>query len=209
MRYSSWEGSLGTVILSAKDYFKDLVEEAITKRKVKTFPLAQHYLVQLLEQYMDSDRLFEKADESGIRRQETLAEMLLKSMNSETSVRIELLKKLGDNSLYISGFFGDSLSRKLVDVDYYAEMGGTAYEALSEVVREDLQRQLFKEFSRQFLQFMDVLTFISQKALVQSDENLLRLYERYMKTGSDLAKEHLLEKGLIPPTSNKKTPHEQ
>ena len=60
------------------------------------------------------------------------------AQNSEPIVRFELLKKLGDRSLYISGFFADSLQRKVVDVDYYAEMGGVAYGALADSAVEEV-----------------------------------------------------------------------
>ena len=38
------------------------------------------------------------------------------------------LKQIGDVSLFVSGFFSDSLRRKLVDVDYYVSIGGVAYQ---------------------------------------------------------------------------------
>jgi len=37
------------------------------------------------------------------------------------------MQRLGDTALFIAGVFADSLNRKLVDVDYYVAMGGTAY----------------------------------------------------------------------------------
>ena len=40
------------------------------------------------------------------------------------------LRYLGDFSLFTSGFFSDSLSRRAVDVDYYVSMGEFAYGSL-------------------------------------------------------------------------------
>ena len=37
--------------------------------------------------------------------------------------------QIGDVSLFTSGFFADSLRGKLVDVDYYVNIGGAAYNA--------------------------------------------------------------------------------
>jgi hypothetical protein len=110
---------------------------------------------------------------------------------------VDLLKKLGDRSLYISGFFGDSLERKLVDIDYYAEMGGAAYASLADNVSDDISAQVYRIFSRDFLAYVDVLTYISQQSMIQSDQSLLRLYDRYMRTGSELAKEKLIEMGVL------------
>jgi hypothetical protein len=48
------------------------------------------------------------------------------------------------------------------------------------------------------LEFVDVLTFISETTAIQSDQSVLRLYDRYVRTGSALAKEKLIELGVIP-----------
>jgi hypothetical protein len=177
------------IVVGSQEFFREAVVDALTQTKVKATPLAEHYLVQLLEHFMATERL----------HQETLAEMFLKAVNSEKAAeKVDLLKKLGDSSLYISGFFGDSLNRKLVDLDYYVDMGGNAYGTLAVHVRENSFRQVYSELGSRFVQFVDVLTYISTKTLMQTNEDLLRLYDRYLRTGSDLAKEHLLEKGLLP-----------
>jgi hypothetical protein len=127
---------------------------------------------------------------------DTLAEMYLRAQNSPQPLRLEMLKKLGDSSLYISGFFGDSLSRKVVDIEYYVDMGGVAYHSLAASAQDEKMSRMFGEFAARFPEFVDVLTFISQDALIQTNEDLLKLYDRYMATGSRLAGEQLVEKGL-------------
>jgi hypothetical protein len=184
--------------VSSRQFFLEAVEEGLEKRHLKTYPAVSIYLVNLLEHYLDARNLFEsEVDEQGRRRADTLAEMYLQANNSESSARRELLKKLADKSLYISGFFGDSLSRKLVDIDYYAELGGSAYGCLSACVKEDTTAMVYKVFSSRFLEFVDVLTYISQKSNIHSDQSLLRLYDRYLKTGSEVAKEKLIEMGVV------------
>lgn len=189
-----------TLLVASQEFFKEAVVDALIQTKVKATPLAEHYLVQLLEHYMATDRLFQQEEGAGGQRnRETLAEMFLRALNTSTpAIKVDLLKKLGDSSLYIGGFFGDSLNRKLVDLDYYVEMGGNAYGTLANHVRDDSFRQVYGELAAHFPQFVDVLTYISTKTLVQTSEDLLRLYDRYLRTGSDLARDHLLEKGLIP-----------
>lgn len=184
-------------LVSTKDFFNDVVQEAIIARKMNTFPMAQSYLVSILENYIHTNNLFDIQTENGKLTRETLAETFLKAQNSNTTVKIELLKKLGDVSLYVSGFFADSLSRKIVDVDYYVDMGETAYATLANQIKEDTSRKVFKDFSSRFLEYVDLLTTISQKSLVQNDESILRLYEKYLKTGSELARETLEEKGIV------------
>jgi hypothetical protein len=191
------DSSVSSLVLSSREFFNQIVADAFERRRVKTLPLVKNYLVELLESYIPTENLFDETDSSGRRIRQTLAETFLKAQNSDTLVRIELLKKLGDRSLYISGFFGDSLQRKLVDVDYYADMGCMAYGALADSAREDTSARLYREFSRRFLEFVDVLTDISTRSKLSDEENIMRLYELYARTGSDVARERLIEKGLI------------
>lgn len=186
------------LIASPREYFFEMVDSGLAKRNVKAAPAVQSYLVGLLEHYLDARNLFdESTNEANNKNPGTLAEMFLLAANSDRVGKVDLLKKLGDRSLYISGFFGDSLERKIVDIDYYAEMGGAAYGSLAAHVSDDLAAQVYRVFSRDFLAYVDVLTYISQKSMIQSDQSILRLYDRYMRTGSELAKEKLIEMGVL------------
>lgn len=176
------------LIASTRPYFVGLIENAIAQRQVKSPPPTQVYLVDLLEFYLHAQNFSDRS---------TLAEMFLIASNSAHPVRSGLLKKLGDVALYTSGFFGDSLNRKLVDIDYYAEIGGTAYNALAQAPGSDYVPEVFEDLANQFLKYVDVLTYISQQALVQTNEDLLRLYGRYLSTGSKLAEQQLIERGVL------------
>ncbi len=184
-------------IKSTREFFVDVVEEAVAARNMKTFPLARNYLVSILDNYVTTTNLFDSQSENGKLTRETLAETFLKAQSANPTVKVEMLKKLGDVSLYVSGFFSDSLNRKLIDVDYYVDMGQTAYGVLAAETRQDTAKCVFSEFSKRFIEYVDLLTLISQKALVQNDDSLLRLYEKYLKTGSSLARETLEEKGIV------------
>ncbi len=187
------------LFVSPEGFFQELVQKGLSQRKIQTLPLVENYLVNLLQHYLDARNLFEAeyANESGQKNPKTLAEIYLTAQNSEPPVRVEMLRKLGDRTLYISGFFGDSLSRKIVDIDYYAEIGGAAYASLAHCTREDTMAKVYKTFAHRFLDFVDVLTYISHHSFVKSDESILRLYDRYMRTGSELAREKLVEMGVL------------
>lgn len=192
------EGKSGVdigLVTSPRVYFSEIVAEALEKRNVQTPPMASNYLVHLLESYVTTDSLHFKG---------TLAELFLKSFHAEKSLQMDLWKKLGDTSLYISGFFGDSLRRKVIDIDYYVDIGGMAYANLASQVSDDLQSQVFREFSSRFVEFVDVLTYISQNTMIQTNQDLLRLYERYIATGSELAKDQLVEKGILTAVDKRK-----
>ncbi|MCB0342389.1 MAG: hypothetical protein H6626_11855 [Pseudobdellovibrionaceae bacterium] len=193
------------LMISTKEFFTEMVSDALGHRKIQTYPMVKLYLVDLLDFYVLTENLYDRSEADKDRQPSTLAEMYLTAANSESNKKRELLKRLGDTALYVSGFFGDSLQRKLVDIDYYAEIGGSAYGTLAHHTLEDNYAMVFKEFSKRFMDYVDVLTYISQKALVQNNKDLLRLYDRYLLTGSKLAEEQLLEKGLLPSVDLKKT----
>jgi hypothetical protein len=195
------------ILVSARDYFETAIADAMAETGVQTIPQAKTYLTEVLEHYISTDNLFDEQDLSGRKTRDTLAEMYLRAHNSDGATRFELLKKLGDSSLYISGFFSDSLQRKLVDVEYYAEMGGVAYRDLAGVAREPESSRIFTEFSRRFIEFTEVLNVIAQKSQLQDEQNILRMFDLYAQTGSKVIREQLLRKGIlaVAPAEIKKT----
>lgn len=187
------------------EFFKERISEAKERQHFNTSEIAEFYLVELLARFMLSSNLFEphtnengQGHSHGHSQEDPLAILLLKAQSKdvEVSEKIKLLKKLGDTSLYISGFFGDSLNRKIIDLDYYREMGSIAYRSLSGTIKDDSFQKLYQELHEKFSGFVDVLTEISQQGFIQSNQNLLKLYDLYQRTGSEIAKKQLEEKGL-------------
>ena len=197
------------LITSPTNYFLEIVEDAFNERQFSTYPYVKSYMVDLLTHFMLTDNLWDEVDQSGRRTREMLSESFLRAAGSEPKVKIEKLKKLGDHSLYVSGFFSDSLQRKIIDVDYYVDMGRTAFDTLSTSVEEDTFAQLYKEMAHRFVELVDVLTLISQKAMIADEENLLRLMDVYSKTGSPLLAETLVEKGFFNLPNKKQMKNEQ
>ena len=104
----------------------------------------------------------------------------------------------------MSGFFADSLRRKLVDVDYYVSIGGVAYQALSRD-ETDTFSPVFAELAEKFIAFVDVLSDVSERSSCASNMDLLRLYERWLKTGSRRSGQLLVERGVVPNSSLRST----
>jgi hypothetical protein len=193
------------IVVSSKDFFRQTVQDAFTERRMPDSPLAKDYICTLLEHYVYTSNLFDVESEDGRKQRSTLAELYLTATSQHSGVRIDLLKKLGDVSLYISGYFGESLQRKVVDVDYYANMGGVAYATLSSHVRDSHYRNVYLNFSHNFMDYVELLTLISKKTRIQNESNLLLLFDRFVSTGSEEASKSLIEKGLVPPAIKKVT----
>lgn len=173
---------------SAAEYFKELVEGALAHQRITAGELTSFYVVNLLLGFLQ--RPLEE-DET------PLAFRLAEALDAGGTRQRVNLKQIGDVSLFTSGFFGDSLQRKLVDVDYYVSIGGTAYTALSRY-EADTFSPVFAELAENFIGFVDVLSEVSERASCSSNADLLRLYERWLRTGSRRSSQLLIERGVVP-----------
>lgn len=191
------------LLADSSGFFEDIVSEALKQKRIETRPVVTNYLVDLLKHYLVTENLFDWEDEMGRKRRSTLAELFLKSAQLSPAQRVETLKRLGDTSLYISGFFAQSLKRKVVDLSYYVEMGTSAYGALAEVVREESFSQVFSEMKKNFTSFVDAFAFISSKTMPQGSTDLMTLFNLYMRTGSEWARDQIISEGFIPPAFSK------
>jgi hypothetical protein len=193
------------LIFNADAYFQTVVDDAFKDRRIETRPQIKTYLVDILKHYLSVENLYDVEDGTGKKTRTTMAEMYLRANQLGARGRAESLKKVGDTSLYISGFFSDSFQRKVIDVDYYVDMGKMAFDSLAHDVSEDTFAKLFQELSEQFLNLVDVLAVISQKARITDEENVLRMMDVYARTGSNLMGEALAEKGYFHSSSGKLT----
>jgi hypothetical protein len=182
----------------SKSFFRQSLREALEERKIETYPFVEMYLVDLLNHYLLATNLFSEEEMTGKRTRETLAEMMLRAATASQRQRYDLLKKLGDSSLYISGFFADSFQRKIIDVDYYIEMGASAYSSLSREANEDTFARMYLEIAQKFNLFVDVFMLMGRKTMSAEPDNILRLMEVHAKTGSTLAQDILIDKGIFP-----------
>ena len=181
---------------SIRDFFRDLLTRAIENQRARVQPFTELYLVNLLHEFLASEALYVQS-EDGSWQQKPLAFLLKEALEEEGPARLHLLRRLGDTSLFISGFFPDSLARRssLVDVDYYIAMGGRANDA---VARRSLERSLWAELSDKFRLLVDLLNEVSEQTLASTDVGLIRLYQRWMKTGSDRLASLLVRQGMVP-----------
>lgn len=187
----------GEIILDSRLYFSEMLNQACIDRNVEAKPSVQNYIVNMLNSFLRTESLYSVSEKTGKSENLSLAELYLTAVNSTENKRINLLKRLADTSLYVSGFFGDSFKRKIIDLDYYVEMGETAYSTLSEETEYDLSAKVYKDIATQFTSFVDVLTLISQKCAIQGTDDILRLYDKYHLLDSELAKDQLVEQGVL------------
>jgi hypothetical protein len=179
---------------SPVEYFRELVQAAMQHQHVAAHELTSFYVVNLLASFTHLDRARGDDEPLGVR--------LVKALGTGGAKQRDELRHVGDLSLFISGFFSDSLNRSLVDVDYYIQLGGHAYSSLAR--RDGVFGDVFDELSGKFAAFVDVLDEVSQHSALTSNSDLLRLYERWLRTGSRRSGDLLAARGIVPTTGDSK-----
>jgi hypothetical protein len=196
-------------VASLKEFFRDALHDALSHQHVAVEGETEHYVVNVLTLFSDADALYERHSQhketrpiDSRTRLKPLAMMLGEALEAPTrEARFRGLQRLGDVSLFIAGFFSAGFARKLVDVDYHIAMGGHAYSALAEScppARARTMRQVFAELAAKFQPMVDALNEISETAYQHSDQDRLRLYELWVKTGSERSRQLLRKLGLEP-----------
>jgi hypothetical protein len=180
---------------SVREWFRELVGDTLSLRRVKVREETEFYLVELLTGFLASEKLFQEQPDGSVAA-EPLALILLRAMAAERRERAAQLKRLGDTALFVSGFFGDSLARSAVDGRYYRAMGGRAYGALADAERGAALEALYAELSERFDQFVDCFAEIAELADLSSNRGLVRLYERFQLTRSERVAEKLRARGV-------------
>jgi hypothetical protein len=174
---------------SPTEYFRSLVESAMQNQHLSAREVTSFYIVNLLEGFIHLER-------SPAADDRPLAVRFAQALQTAGVAQRDGLRKVGDLSLFISGFFSDSLNRSLVDVDYYIRVGERAYGSLAR--RDDRFGEVFDELAEKFTAFVDVLGEVSERTALTSDTDLLRLYEKWLRTGSRRSGDLLAARGIVP-----------
>ena len=182
------------------EFFEDIVADAIQNRGYETTEAASTYLVALLADYSRPGQLGEET----LSRPLTL--LLDEALHTAGQERFERLRTLGDGVLYVSGFFGEHFETRGIEQSYVSTLGASAYENAAAMLRhggpnEGAAPDLFRELAEKFRMFMRLVADIADSLRAQSastDRAVIKLYERWLQTGSTPIAEALTSYGLVP-----------
>jgi hypothetical protein len=184
-----------------REFFHDSVKVALERQQVGVEDHTEHYVVNLLTMFARSEALFDETPHGP--RIRPLALMLADAVNADSAERrSRLLQRIGDVSLFVAGFLSQGFERKLVDVDYHIAMGGRAYGTLAGCCERGARGRalstVFSELATKFQRLVDALNEVSEMSCKHTDQHVLRLYEIWLKTGSQRAHESLRALGVEP-----------
>ncbi len=183
----------------------------LASRSIK-FDLDEHvefYLVKVLCDFIDPARLNSKTADIDVLNT-PVALMFKQALESPLTERLKILKGMGDTSLYVSGYFQDYFNRKSFDLNYYIQMGQTAYAHLAEISQERAQQetlaQTYEMLASQFGEFVEILAIVADGSASNTNHNnLLAIYDRWNQTGSERLRLVLKDHGIEAiPVSRKK-----
>ena len=198
---SATPGRSLVAVSSLREFFRDAFHEASEHQHLDIDEQVEQYVVNLLTMFSRADALYEHTPD-GLRIK-PLVHMLAEALEAPSATaRQRGLQRLGDVSLFVAGFFARSFARKLIDIDYHIAMGGNAYSSLADSMqRSQSGRSIaatYAQLADKFQRLVDALNEVSEMAYVHTDTDILRLYEIWMKTGSQRAHGLLNRLGVQP-----------
>jgi len=192
------------------DFFYAHVGRAVEEHGKPVSEEGAWYLTCLL---VDRAHPAKDADEN---KGETLVDLRLQATKGDRSQAIQAYRRLGDRALLTSGFFRQSLARRLVSRSYYIAMGAAAYDTLAGLLRvagfgrSGTDRgaargldDIYDELAASFEACSEVLYEVSDAVREEdggslSDADIVALYEEWLATGSSRVWARLARLGVVP-----------
>jgi len=174
-----------TLATSLDEFFHEVVTDALSVIDLPASEPASWYLVSLLGE-MSRTRLTD----------EPLGVKLAAAAN-DPGERVRTLKQVGDTSLYVAGFFAESLNRSLVDVDYYVGLGQNAYAQLARSLGgQRTIGDVYEELAANFPGFVDVLAEVRKRTDLATAD-IGKLYEIWLRTRDTWIEKKLRALGVL------------
>lgn len=147
---------------SLQCYFFDQLTQLNKKSSSPLSNEAIFYSSLVMDRFGVTHHLFDNKE--GKVSEKILGIKLMESVHLSKEKRKRELKDIGDTALFISGFFSDSLNRKIIDVKYYRDIGQAAYSKLNSLVPSFYDVDSFYvEFSRSFSHATFLIDLLSRE----------------------------------------------
>lgn len=178
-----------------RQWFRERVEEALDRKSMSANEGTRAYLVELLA-----------AVGIGRRRapgHEPLALQLASAREAPPGPeRLRRFREIGDDALCLAGLFAEHLERRGLSHEYVRSMGGGAYESAgvlaAQSASETARILVYRELSSEFGTFAEVLEEVRESTALRTPQDIVKLYDKWKRTGSPKIAERLTEEGVYP-----------
>ena len=151
-------------LMKPVEFFRGQVCQAADSLNLKLDDQVEFYLVNLLCDFIHP---FQN-EEDGELFEKPLAVLLKEALESSPGVQLKLLKKLGDTSLYIAGFFQDFFKKKTYPIGYYINMGSSAYQNVSNIFKLEHKDPsfylMYDDLSNEFENLVDIVSEVAERS---------------------------------------------
>jgi hypothetical protein len=156
---------------SLQVFFYDHLQE-FNKKSLNPLPNETIFYSSLvMDTYGVSDKFFEKVN--GKAKEKILGIKLLESSQFPKEKQKLILKDIAETSLLICGYFADSLNRKIIDVNYYQDLGMIAYKRLNSFMPSAYDvPSFYQQMAQCFSDVTLLMSFVSKKSSAESDKDL-------------------------------------
>lgn len=192
---------------SVGQFFDDVVAEAVDEQRFEATSESRAYVTSLLTEYATP-----RAASQLLR--EPMGTSLLIALQTHSAERFTRLRRVGDEALFVSGFFAEHLSQRGLEVSYTSEVGAVAYDGVAQLLRRMSPGgapDVFSELANKFDRFVALLQLVADSLYARaatsntarSPASLLELYERWRRSGSSKLGDVLAQRGIVPLAGNR------
>lgn len=194
------DSSAGKIILSTnlKGFFFEGLSELNKKSLCPVPESIIFYSSDVLDKFTLSQDFFETSE--GKVREKILGMKLLEATQLNRDEQKKVYKEVGDMSLMVCGYFAESVNKKLVDTNYYAQLGKMAYSHLNNVTPKFLDiPHFYGMVATCFESLTTLMTLLASKE--RGHENNL-IFKKILKDEA-VSERELLASGVVPPLTSK------
>ncbi|MEF3254826.1 MAG: hypothetical protein K6348_04590 [Deferribacterales bacterium] len=190
------------VVKNLDEIFYDAVDEKEKALKIKLDEYSKLYIVNLLKNLVDNRNFFFNKEIDHNR----LGISYMESMHENLFIKVKHLKIIGDLCLVFAGLFPDRYNRKLIDIDYLIRIGEFSFYTLYKIYdrMESLSglKTLYYSIYLNILKIVGILIEIGRNFKFIDESNILKIYERWEKTGISSFYKILRDNNILPVKQN-------
>lgn len=178
-------------------FFEGLVE--LNKKSLCPVPESViYYSSDVLDKFALSQDFFEVSE--GKVREKILGMKLLEASQLNREEQKKVYKEVADMSLLVCGYFAESVNKKLVDTQYYAQLGKMAYGHLNNVTPKFLDiPSFYTMIATCFESLTTLMAILANKNRTGSDHHLI--FKKVMK--SSASEKEMMVGGVTPLRTDK------
>lgn len=175
--------------VETKEFFRDRVIDALNRLRLRVKEWTEFYLVDLLDRQVARSFPIETP----------LALQLHDAKEAHTHAeKFARYRKMGDSALVLAGLYTEYLEAKGVSATYVSTMGGGAY-TVTASLSTDGYGPVYVELADGFDDFVRVLVEVRESTIsLRTPQDIVRLYDRWRKSGSPALAERLRKEGVYP-----------